>query len=277
MSRPLSLITFDPMRTMAVPGVTYVKPESVHLHVTRLLQADWLLFPPYWLVNALYYGMKRPVFPSISSYHLGHNKIEMTRAVQLLWPAHMPRTAIMANTELARNRVLEHFDFPFVAKAIKDSMGKGVWQISDHRAWQQYVDAHDILYVQELLPIDRDLRLVVVGRRVVAGYWRRSQNRAFHTNVSRGGSIDPAEVPEAAILLVEQMARELDVDHAGFDLAYAYGRFYFFEFNRLFGTAGLKQMGISIGPLIRDYLETKAAVAPGSKAQGRPIAQDMAS
>jgi ribosomal protein S6--L-glutamate ligase len=277
MPRPLSLITFDPMRTMGIPGVTYVKPESAHLHMKRLLQADWLLFPPYWLVNALYYGIKRPVFPSISSYHLGHNKIEMTRAVQLLWPAHMPRTAIWANTERARNRVLEHFDFPFVAKAVKDSMGKGVWRISDHRAWRQYADAHEILYVQELLPIDRDLRLVVIGRRVVAGYWRCSQNQAFHTNVSRGGRIDPAKVPEAAIVLVEQMARQLDVNYAGFDLAYAYDRFYFFEFNRLFGTAGLKQMGISIGPLIRDYLETKAAIERDGKAQGHPMEYDMAS
>jgi ribosomal protein S6--L-glutamate ligase len=277
MPRPLSLITFDPMRTMGIPGVTYVKPESAHLHMKRLLQADWLLFPPYWLVNALYYGIKRPVFPSISSYHLGHNKIEMTRAVQLLWPAHMPRTAIWANTERARNRVLEHFDFPFVAKAVKDSMGKGVWRISDHRAWRQYADAHEILYVQELLPIDRDLRLVVIGRRVVAGYWRCSQNQAFHTNVSRGGRIDPAKVPEAAIVLVEQMARQLDVNYAGFDLAYAYDRFYFFEFNRLFGTAGLKQMGISIGPLIRDCLETKAAIERDGKAQGHPMEYDMAS
>jgi ribosomal protein S6--L-glutamate ligase len=276
MPHSLSLITFDPMRTMGIPGVTYVKPESVHLHITQLLQADWLLFPPYWLVNALYYGIKKPVFPSICSYHLGHNKIEMTRAVQLLWPEHMPRTAILANTDQARNRVLELFDFPFVAKAIKNSMGRGVWRISDHRAWRQYVDAHEILYVQELLPIDRDLRLVVVGRRVVTAYWRCSQNQAFHTNVSRGGRIDPAKVPEAAIVLVEQMARQLAVDHAGFDLAYAYGRFYFFEFNRLFGTAGLKQMGISIGPLIRDYLEAKAAFELGSKAQEYPIEYDMA-
>jgi ribosomal protein S6--L-glutamate ligase len=277
MSRPLSLITFDPMRTVEIPGVTYVKPESVHLHMTRLLQADWLLFPPYWLVNALYYGIKRPVFPSISSYHLGHNKIEMTRTVQLLWPAHIPRTAIWANTERARNRVLEHFDFPFVAKAVKDSMGMGVWRISNHRAWRQYTDAHQILYIQELLPIDRDLRLVVIGRRVVAGYWRCRQDQAFHTNLSRGGYIDLAKVPKAAIVLVEQMARQLAVDHAGFDLAYAYDRFHFFEFNRLFGTAGLKQTGISIGPLIRDYLETDAAMGLGSKAQGHPIEYNLAS
>ncbi|MGD9009885.1 MAG: hypothetical protein PVG41_18305 [Desulfobacteraceae bacterium] len=45
----------------------------------------------------------------------------------------------------------------------------------------------------------------------------------------------------------------------------------------LFGTAGLKQMGISIGPLIRDYLETKAAIERDGKAQGHPMEYDMAS
>jgi ribosomal protein S6--L-glutamate ligase len=277
MPRPLSLITFDPMRTMDVPGVSYIKPESTRLHMNQLLQADWLLFPPYWLVNALYYGLKKPVFPSISSYHLGHNKIEMTRAVQLLWPAHMPRTAILANTEHARNRVLEHFDFPFVAKAIKDSMGRGVWRISNHRDWRQYVDGHETLYIQEVLPIDRDLRLVVVGRRVVAGYWRIRRNHAFHTNVSQGGCIDPVQIPDAAIILVEQMARQLAIDHAGFDLACVDGRFYFFEFNRLFGMSGLKQMGISTGPLIRDYLETRAAEGLDRQADGLHITYEMAS
>lgn len=243
------------MHTYGLANVTYVKPERALWHLEQLRRADWLLFPPYWLVNTLYYGLNKPVFPSISTYHLGHDKVEMTRAVQLLWPALMPQTVILANTARARHQILEQFEFPFVAKAVKGSMGNGVWLLTDTAAWKRYADEHEILYIQEYLPIERDLRLVVVGRRVIGAYWRRRPSGMFHTNVGRGGIIDPANVPAASIELVERMARQLNIDHAGFDVAEVSGRFYFFEFNRLFGTAGLKQLGVSIGSLIGDYLE----------------------
>jgi ribosomal protein S6--L-glutamate ligase len=165
----------------------------------------------------------------------------------------------MANSAQARAWVLDHFEFPFVAKAIKDSMGKGVWLIQGNQGWQRYVAMRDVLYVQEYLPIDRDLRLVVIGKKVVAEYWRCSAPGAFHTNVSRGGRVDFSDIPEAAVALVEEMARHLGIDHAGFDMAQVDDRIYFFEFNRLFGTVGLNKMGISAGALISDYLASKDA------------------
>jgi ribosomal protein S6--L-glutamate ligase len=252
----MKLISFDAMRTCGIPDIAYVKPEHASLHIQKILQADWLLFPPYWQVNAFYYGLKKPVFPSISTYHIGHDKVEMTRAVQLLWPRHMPETLILDNSEASRAAVLNHFEFPFVAKAVKDSMGNGVRLIEDIKGWRYYTTSQKILYVQEYLPIESDMRLVVIGRRVVAGYWRRHAAGAFHSNVAKGGLVDPSQVPEGAVELVEEMALRLDIDHAGFDIAQVGDRFYFFEFNRLFGTAGLKKMGISTDSLINAYLRS---------------------
>jgi ribosomal protein S6--L-glutamate ligase len=252
----MKLISFDAMRTCGISGITYVKPEHAYMHIQKILQADWLLFPPYWQVNALYYGLKKPLFPSISTYHLGHDKVEMTRVVQLLWPRRMPETFILNNSDTSRAWVLDHFGFPFVGKAVKDSMGDGVWLIEDLKGWWEYAASQKVLYVQEYLPIDRDLRLVVIGRRVVAAYWRRHAAGAFHNNVAKGGFVDTSHVPEGAVALVEEMALRLDVDHAGFDIAQVGERYYFFEFNRLFGTAGLKKMGISTGTLIYAYLRS---------------------
>ncbi len=255
----MKLISFDAMRTFGIPEAAYMKPENAPFRLEAVQRADFLLFAPYWQVNMLHYGLGKPLFPSIATYHIGHNKIEMTRMVQLLWPRNVPETYILGDCMQARVQVLEHFEFPFVAKAVKDSMGNGVWLIKDIQAWQRYADAQDVLYVQEYLPIDRDLRLVVIGHRVVAGYWRCSAPGAFHTNVARGGHIETGHVPEAAVALVEEMACRLDIDHAGFDIAVVDDRFYFFEFNRLFGTAGLNQLGISTGRLIYEYLHCKKA------------------
>ncbi|MFW6237440.1 MAG: ATP-grasp domain-containing protein [Desulfosudaceae bacterium] len=253
----MNLITFDALRGFGIPGTTYIKPDSMMARLSEIKQADWLLFPGYWQVNALYYGLHKPVFPSISTYHLGHDKIEMTRVLQLLWPAHVPETLILANTPANRQQVLDSLDFPFVAKTVRASMGQGVWLIRTMAEWEAYTAGHEVLYVQEYLPLDRDLRLVLIGRKVIAGYWRHCPAGGFHANVARGGRLTWADIPEAAVALVETVAARLDIDHAGFDLAAGDGHFYFFEFNRLFGTSGLMQMGIQPGPLIHAYLQSR--------------------
>lgn len=254
---PMSLVSFDAMRSFGIPNTTYVKAELTQRHMDVIRRADWLLFPEYWQVNALYYGLKKPIFPSISTYHVGHDKIEMTRTVQLLWPRHMPETLIFANSADAREKILAHFDFPFVAKSVRSSMGIGVWLIRNQAEWEHYADHHTALYVQEYLPLERDLRIVVIGRKVATGYWRCRSTDPFRTNVAQGGRIDRENIPEAAVKLVEKMACHLDIDYAGFDMAQIGQQLFFFEFNRLFGTAGLIKQGIAVGTLIYQYLESK--------------------
>lgn len=256
----MRLVSFDALRACDIPGVVYIKPENTLGRAALVRQADVLLFPEYWQVNGLYYGWKKNVFPSISTYHLGHDKIEMTRAIQMLWPHHMPETYILPNSHGASEWVLERLVFPFIAKTARESMGRGVWLIRDTSEWRRYREAHSMLYVQEYLPIERDMRLVVIGRNVVAGYWKCLGPDGLHTNVARGGRIDPADVPDAAVVLVEQIAQHLDIDYAGFDIAEMSGHYYFFEFNRLFGTAGLHRQGISTGRLISHYLQSRAGL-----------------
>lgn len=253
----MQLISFDALRTCDMPNTVYVKPEHWIDHLEQIYQAEVLLFPEYWQVNGLYYGLKKSIFPSISTYHIGHDKVEMTRAVQLLWPGLMPETLILPNTTLSQDNILEKFDFPFVAKAIRASMGTGVWLIEGRIQWEQYIQHQELLYVQEYLPIDRDMRLVVIGKRVVSAYWRHRCPNGFHTNVAQGGHIEMAIAPSKAVALVEQIAQVLDIDHAGFDIAEVEGHYYFFEFNRLFGTDGLHRQGIRTAPLIYEYLCSK--------------------
>jgi len=252
---PMKLVSFDAMRSFGIPGVTYVRPESWLARPGEIEAAHWLLFPQYWQVNALYYGLKKRIFPSIPTYHLGHDKVEMTRAFQAVCPANVPETLILAATDGSEHEVLDTLTFPFVAKEIRNSMGRGVHLVENRAQWRRYAQANDVWYVQEFLPLDRDMRLVVIGRSVVAAYWRRRAEGGFHTNVARGGVVDFDDVPPQAIRLVESTARRLDIDHAGFDVAQVGDRFYFFEFNRLFGARGLVEGGVSAGALIHAYLE----------------------
>ena len=47
----------------------------------------------------------------------------------------------------------------------------------------------DVAYIQTYLPIDRDIRVVVIGDKVVHSYWRVAPKGEFRTNVATGGHI----------------------------------------------------------------------------------------
>lgn len=168
----MHLLSFDVLRTFDCPGVTHLKPEQWLQARERVLQADWLLYPEYRQVNALVYGWRRRIFPSISSYHLGHDKVEMTRAFEALAPAHTPHTLILPATPVALEQILDTYSFPFVGKSVRSSMGEGVYLLEGCEDLARYARDHSILYVQERLPIERDLRVVWVGNRVLTAYWR---------------------------------------------------------------------------------------------------------
>lgn len=258
----MRIVSFDAFRSLNVPGVHYIKPAHFLDHAELIRGADWVLFPEYWQANSIYYGLNRRIFPAIAAYHLGYTKVEMTRALQTVCPANLPVTAISANTPEQAESLCAQFPFPFVAKNIRSSEGRGVYLVRNGREWRRYCREQEVLYVQEYLPIDRDLRLVVVGRHVVAGYWRVREAAEFHNNLAAGGRLDFSPLPPAAVELVTTVARRLGIDYAGFDVAMLQGRPYIFEFNRLFGNRGLAEQGVKLGPFILDYLnddQTRAA------------------
>lgn len=249
----MRLISFNAFRTLDIPGAHYLKPEHYLRSLDLVRRAEWLLYPEYWQVNSLVYGLKRRIFPSLATYHLGHDKIEQTRAFMTVAPQHVPWTEILPSTDAAIEQVLETFDFPFVAKVVRSSMGEGVFLIESRRDFLDYAQRNDILYVQEYLPIERDLRVVWVGDEVVSAYWREQSN-GFHNNVARGGVIAFDAIPPAALELVRHVAVSLGIDHAGFDVAVVQGHCYLIEFNVLFGLDGLNRQGVRVGDYVKRHL-----------------------
>lgn len=268
----MRLISFDVFRTLGFPETRSLKSEHFFRHRSELTGADWVLFPEYWQLNALVYGMGCRIFPSEASYRIGHNKIEMTRAFQAVAPEHIPLTHILSNTPENAQRLWEEMATPFVAKQAKSSMGEGVWLIEDRDQWREYLQRVDTLYVQEWLPIDRDIRVVVVGDQVLTAYWRLQSGYSFHNNVARGGSVDYSPVPEAATRLALRVARQLGVDHAGFDIAMVGEHPYLFEFNRLFGNQGIPGGGERLREAILGYLDRRSRSGDDPSRPPKPVA-----
>lgn len=264
--------SFDPLRSLGIPGVTSLKPEQMFAQREELLAADWVLFPRLWQVNALVYGLRRRIFPSVSTYHLGEDKVEMTRAFWSVCPEHVPVTLIRPAGDEAVSEALEVLGLPMVVKEPRAAEGRGVRLVERASELRALVADPELstLYAQELLPIDRDLRIVWIGDRVVLAYWRIAALGAFHNNVARGAIVSYDDIPIAAVRLVERVALALGVDHAGFDVAMVDGHPYLVEFNTLFGTSGLARMGVPMGRVVHDYLLSRSA-EPDQPPSGQPL------
>lgn len=250
----MKLVTFNPLKTIGIPNVTYIKPENIFKEIEKIKEADYILFPEYWQVNSLVYGLKKKIFPNISTYQLGHNKIETTRALWATFPKNVPYTQIIGKDNANIEIIEEEFEYPLVAKEIKNSMGRGVFLVNNRSELKRYIENNEILYIQERLPIDRDLRIVYVGNKVIGAYWRIASEGEFHNNIAKGASYDYNNIPLEAIELVERVAATLDVNHAGFDIAVVSNNYYLLEYNVMFGNQGLRNVGIEVEKYIHEYL-----------------------
>jgi len=253
----MRLVSLDPFRGLGLAR-HFVKPEKWLEQRALLESADVLLFPPSWQVNALHHVLRKPIFPNLASYNLGWDKIGMTRAFQLAAPEAVPETLILPANPLAAELALDTLGLPLVVKQPRSSMGRGVALIENEPELLRWIRDVDVLYAQQYLPNSGDIRVVWVGRKVAASYWRRNAD-GFHNNLARGGTADFNAVPPQAIELVERTATVLGIDHAGFDVMMAGGRPFLLEFNVLFGNEALNQAGLDLAPLILDYLTTSYA------------------
>ena len=98
-----------------------------------------------------------------------------------------PRTRVFYGKR-QKKMITEHFKLPFVGKIPRGSaMGRGVYLIRNQTELNEYLELTDVAYIQEYLPVDRDIRVVVIGRRIVHAYWRIASQNEFRSNIAQGG------------------------------------------------------------------------------------------
>lgn len=76
-------------------------------------------------------------------------------------------------------------------------------------------------------------------------------------------------MPQAAIDLALHLARTLEIDHAGFDIAMVGEHPYVLGFNRLFGNQGIEGGDARLREVILDYL-LRQSVPTGPNFPSRP-------
>ena len=228
-------------------------------NVFRKIQKARSVILPQTVEKELYHLCKKlcpHVFPNYDLRFKWEGKVGDTLAFWAFDVKH-PHTLIFPKVEtyLGDHPDMDHKvpalpGFPFVLKGARGGEGTQVWLIESSMELEerlqtllQYeLQGRSGFVIQEYLPaLDRDLRVVVIGNRVVS-YWRKAQG--FLHNIAQGGEIDAESDPELQAVgreKVRQFCQHSGINLAAFDLVFPSDGTepFFLEINYTFGRTGL--------------------------------------
>ncbi len=197
-----------------------------------------------------------------------HNSRDKLHAAQVLSANHIPvpTTALVRDWRDVERAIRQVGGVPCVIKAPEGTQGTGVYLAHTEReaseiAWKVLEDTDRVLvqeYIQE--SHGRDVRVLVVGGKVVAAMRRRAHGREFRSNFHLGGSVERIELPDDYARIACKAARLLGLDVAGVDLLESARGPLLLEVNSSPGLEGIeKATGINVaGHIMTHVVETHA-------------------
>lgn len=220
----------------------------------ELIRTSHVVYYPTAFYADIFDTVGKRTFPNYHTYKYAQDKIKQTALFNLLDIRH-PRTRIFYGNR-QKSKILKYFAFPFIGKIPRGSaLGRGIYLIKNVAQLAEYIQSEGPAYIQEYLPVDRDLRVIVIGGRPVHAYWRIAQGTEFRTNVAQGAVISFADIPPKGIAFAGYVARICRLDDVGLDLYLHKGQFGVFELNLKYGKEGFKQAGIDYYHLIDEMIE----------------------
>jgi ribosomal protein S6--L-glutamate ligase len=208
----------------------------------RILGAKKIYYPTAFYAD-LFNTMGKKTFPSFHTYKFALDKIKQTAAFQMHGIPH-PRTRVFYGKKQIQT-ILDYFTFPFIGKKARGSaMGRGIFLIKTPEDLSRYLDLHRPAYIQEYLPIEKDMRIIIIGQKIRLSYWRISRPNHFKTNVSQGSTISFEPIPKGALNLAGLTALKCGWDDVGIDIIQQRNKFYVLEGNMKYGTKGFSKAGI---------------------------------
>ena len=171
-----------------------------------------------------------------------------------------PETVVCEGTADAMDAVRAMGDV--IIKPLFGSMGHGMIRVSNvdvaFRVLRSLEQTRAVFYVQQVIDHGGcDVRVFVVGGRVVGAIERRAPDGEWRTNVARGASARSFELTPAWEQLALRAAAAVGADYAGVDLLPSRdGRVFVLEVNGIPGWKGLQQAtGLDVAGVIVEHLQ----------------------
>jgi RimK family alpha-L-glutamate ligase len=151
-----------------------------------------------------------------------------------------------------------------IVKPLFGSMGLGMVRVSDeemaYRVFRAIEQIRGVYYLQRIIDHEgRDLRVFVVGGRVLAAIERRAPG--WRTNLARGGAARAIQLPAEWSAVALRAAAAVGAEYAGVDLLPAPdGGVFVLEVNGIPGWRGLQEAtGIDVADAVVDQLTGPAS------------------
>ncbi|MEW6188398.1 MAG: RimK family alpha-L-glutamate ligase [Thermodesulfobacteriota bacterium] len=249
-------ITFS-QRFKECPGVTLLRTRpnfsDYSAEEKKMIRGAEKVYYPTWLYVDLFITLGKKIFPSRETYVYSGDKIKQTTLFQLLQIPH-PRTRIYFGDQ--KKNVLNEFTFPFIGKIPRgSSMGRGVFLIRHEEDLRRYLHRSPVAYIQEYVPLEKDLRVILIKQCVILAYWKIASPGEFRHNLAQGAAISFGDIPQEALDFAEATTRMCNFDDVGLDLCHNSEKGWMvLEANMNYGLQGLKEKGLNIRSVLKDLM-----------------------
>ncbi len=221
-------------------------------------EKEWIrsaekVYYPTQLYVDLFLTMGKKIFPSRETYVYSGDKIKQTVLFEFLRIPH-PRTRIYFGQQ--KEGIQKEFSFPFIAKIPRgSSMGRGVFLIRDEEGLSRYLQRAPVAYIQEYLPLDRDLRVILINHQIILSYWKIAREGEFRNNLAQGAFLQFRDIPDEALEFARQITNRCNFDDVGLDLCHTPETGWMvLEANMNYGHQALKEKGLDIRHVLRELV-----------------------
>ena len=187
------------------------------------------------------------------------------RTSQILSRSGLPiPNTMMVRLPIDDGLVENNIGFPCVVKVVTGSYGEGVYLCERKRDYKKLMEFIDnignkkTMIVQEYLGerVGEDLRVLVIGGKVIGAMRRTAPEGDFRANITNGGTGENFPLTEEIEYLARETARSLNLDIAGVDLLFDKRGFRVCEANSNPGFKGFETYcGVDVADLITEYVK----------------------
>lgn len=161
--------------------------------------------------------------PSLDTQFSNKSKENVTR---FAWKYDLaiPTTYIYYNRENG-DKFLQETEYP---KIVKKSYGPSNYGGYFVHKVDSYEEAKGLfaekkyhpMYFQDFVPMEADIRVMLIGHKPICAFWRRAPEGEWLTNTSQGGSMDYMNVPKSVLDLAVKVSKSANAEYWACDVAY---------------------------------------------------------
>jgi RimK family alpha-L-glutamate ligase len=186
-----------------------------------------------------------------TSQILSRNNIPIPNTMLVRWP-------------IEDKLVTQNIGFPCVVKVVTGSYGEGVHLCERKKDYKKLVEFVENLGNKKTMIVQEylgdapgvDLRVLVIGGKVVGAMKRTAPEGDFRANITAGGTGENYPITDEIEFVARETARVLNLDIAGVDLLFDHRGFRVCEANSNPGFRGFeKYCGTNVADLITEYVK----------------------